>query len=638
MSRKQSIFLSFFKLSNQDFQFTVYRRLCGKKDKKEDFPGLSQFRLPPGGSEYLSEEDYERFWVSFDRSHELTAFVCTPRTNPHLTCAYLYFLLEQICQRRLAEELYLLPDKDMVRQRRIEFVLSHHELGKQVVWMEPYFLKSKQLFGFLLDFRFRSCTESYTVEAQKLALSLDENGDTNTSYYADRYDQLRKFIDMFSEEVFVLSDNILIEAYRCTFDDELLRTKRYQFADGKSGSSQFLGVRNHGPAKDAGEKLNCHFIYEEGDKWLSHRLYYALEGKTFPSQFPGIDKMFRIRFGRDTVAGTSVEEFTVDNVDRVLKQIEEDIASRNVLPVFISPFDESDDDDRYYFIKHLCLQRNSPCQFVSTRLLSDKNKLKWATSNIALQIFAKMGGEPWLVTPRSQNCLIIGIGQAHSREYGPAQKYFAYSVLTESSGLYKEVRILGDDSNFNTYIVNFEKQLTEVIEQYYDSYERFVIHSTFRVRKKEVMVVEDVVRQIGSRSGSGKEFVVIKFNERNKFFAYASHGNSMTPLESSIVRLSYDEYLVWFEGLQLHNPNLKTQVRRPVHVEFLHASRRLDSSRKRDYLQDALNISGANWRGFNAKSMPISINYAYLIAKFFREFQRLGLEDIDFSALSPWFL
>jgi hypothetical protein len=51
-----------------------------------------------------------------------------------------------------------------------------------------------------------------------------------------------------------------------------------------------------------------------------------------------------------------------------------------------------------------------------------------------------------------------------------------------------------------------------------------------------------------------------------------------------------------------------------------------------------MNISGTNWRGFNAKSMPISVYYAKMIADFYRHFRELGLPDVDFESVSPWFL
>lgn len=112
----------------------------------------------------------------------------------------------------------------------------------------------------------------------------------------------------------------------------------------------------------------------------------------------------------------------------------------------------------------------------------------------------------------------------------------------------------------------------------------------------------------------------------------------MTPYESSFVRLAEREFLVWFEGLQVQNPTIRKRIGRPLHVQFLYSSKDLDSIKMKSYLQDAVNLSGANWRGFNAKSLPVSVYYAQLVAKYYKEFQTLGFEDINLEKITPWFL
>ena len=112
----------------------------------------------------------------------------------------------------------------------------------------------------------------------------------------------------------------------------------------------------------------------------------------------------------------------------------------------------------------------------------------------------------------------------------------------------------------------------------------------------------------------------------------------MIPYESSFVRIAEREFLVWFEGLQIQNPTVRKRIERPLHVEFLYSSTNLDYSKMKNYLQDAVNLSGANWRGFNAKSLPVSVYYAQLVAKYYKEFQTLGFLDIDLEKITPWFL
>ncbi len=130
----------------------------------------------------------------------------------------------------------------------------------------------------------------------------------------------------------------------------------------------------------------------------------------------------------------------------------------------------------------------------------------------------------------------------------------------------------------------------------------------------------------------------MKFDDNSKYFGYALENNSKVPYESSYTSLGKKEYLVWFEGLQYHNPTIRRRIARPMHIEFVCSNKNLSFDEEKGYLQDAINLSGANWRGFNAKTLPVSIYYAKLIAEYIREFNRLGLPEINIENLPPWFL
>ena len=129
----------------------------------------------------------------------------------------------------------------------------------------------------------------------------------------------------------------------------------------------------------------------------------------------------------------------------------------------------------------------------------------------------------------------------------------------------------------------------------------------------------------------------MKFNDRNSFFGFASGHNSRVPYESTVVSLSHSEYLVWFEGLQYGQSALQKMVGGPLHVRYAYPDR-IGESEKRMFLQDAINLSGANWRGFNAKSLPVSVYYAQIIAKYLKEFEAHGLRPPDVNNIVPWFL
>ena len=272
-------------------------------------------------------------------------------------------------------------------------------------------------------------------------------------------------------------------------------------------------------------------------------------------------------------------------------------------------------------------------------MMRARDGLKWSIANIGLAIFGKLGGKPWKLVPRNEKCLIIGIGQAHRKiDSGGITRYFAYSVLSDSSGLYDSIRILSKSDNKDQYLDGLTVSIKSVLADLAERFDRFVIHTPFKLRRDEMDAVKCALDDFRKENENKKILVVLKFNEKSKYFGFALNNNSKVPFESSCVALGKKEYLVWFEGLQYHNPTIRRRISRPMHVEFAYSSKELSHTEEINYLQDSINLSGANWRGFNAKSLPVSIYYAKLIADYIGQFDRLGLPEIDIEDMSPWFL
>ena len=253
--------------------------------------------------------------------------------------------------------------------------------------------------------------------------------------------------------------------------------------------------------------------------------------------------------------------------------------------------------------------------------------------------FAKLGGQPWKVQPRNNNCLIIGVGQSHRQVFSNGQRtierYYAYSVLTDSSGIFKELRVLAQSDSNSDYLSQLKGSIERIVSDHSNSFEKFVVHAPYKIRNDELNSIRDALKDC---NGSSKEFVVLRVNSHNDYFGFSQNNNSLVPFESTFVSLARDEFLVWFEGLQYHNPRVSRRYARPIYIAFHYSNSNLDYRDRLNYLQDAVNLSGANWRGFNAKNLPVSIYYAQLIASFTNEFDNLGLPAIDLDNLNPWFL
>ncbi|MBW7943594.1 MAG: hypothetical protein H3C64_14710, partial [Candidatus Kuenenia stuttgartiensis] len=492
----QKIALSFFPLSSSEFKFVVYRHLCVQGDKKVDFPTCTKRRLPINND----SNEYADYWVSLekDKLEGFESFDCTAFTNIPLSIEFLFYLLKQSCQASQLQNYS--QGQDTFRHYSIFFTLNEFPEGKQGVWLEPYFLKSEGKFGFLADFKFyKTELASFGKRVQQLSLSLDEYGRSNTNFYLDRYEKLKEFTQQFHSRLFPLryqEEVIHVEKDLLLLSSDLLKFKTYVFARNSTDRSQFVGLKANGPLTSISTPVKVCFIYRKSDRQFSLDLYRALRGETFSSTFPGMGSMFRHQLSNENVSGGAVEDFTPEELNKILDSIQAGSKETPIVPVLVTPFNKDDYSDeaseQYYTAKYIFLRRHLPSQFVSLKRLQNREQLKWAISNIGLQLFAKMGGQPWMVSPETKKCLIIGLGQSHKKVDGKIEKYFAYSVLTDSSGLYKDIKILGQASDHDSYLAGFKEKLTAVFKQYYNDYENFVVHSTFDIRDDELDAVNDV--------------------------------------------------------------------------------------------------------------------------------------------------
>ena len=421
--------------------------------------------------------------------------------------------------------------------------------------------------------------------------------------------------------------------------EERLGVKNYIVGSGRESHSQFLGVKGDGPLEPCKQDIYLYFIYKHRDRSLAHDLFRALRGDTFHT-FPGMRRMFHLPLSNDHVSGAPLSDFSIPEIHRVRDRVVEDAGERTVVPIVLTPFsryDAPEENAAYWNLKHAFLSKGLPIQVVSTAKVANKNELKWAVSGIGLQVFAKAGGTPWKVRPETENCLIVGIGQAHHKVGGHIERYFAYSVLTDSSGLFKEIRVLGESQDEEHYIQNFSASLREIFAEYSAQFPNFVVHATFSVRRRELESIARILSEQQEQADGG-EFVSLKFNDINRFFGFEVGHNSRIPYESTMISLSRNEFLVWFEGRQYGQSPVRGRIGRPLHVEFTYPTEGLTENQQRAYLQDAINLSGANWRGFNAKSLPISVYYAQIVARYLKEFKGHQLPPVNVNILSPWFL
>ena len=631
----RDIALNFFPLTTDQFTITLYRMPFVENDR------------PVAGSEHAVQRrlevdgEYNLFWTLFQRIDGGTEVVCDPFDNIYVTLAALRSGLIHSCRRHLPADGYSVSDNF---RRPVEITIASYPEGSEVVFLEAYLLRSRGEFGFLADFHFRPKEEHRgTRRSLQLSLAHDKHGQPNPNFYADRYSQLATFISRYHKKIFPIQlpggYEVDIRSGLAHLSADRLNVKSYVVGGAEESRSQFMGVKRTGPLEEGPQETHLYFLFRPEDRPLSHDLFRALRGDTFPT-FPGMESMFRLPVPNDRVTGVTLKDFSSLEILRVRDRVVQDAEGKNVVPIVLTPFsrhDAPDDNAAYWDLKHAFLTEGLPIQVVATETVADKNKLKWSAAGIGLQVFAKAGGTPWKVRPRTERCLIVGIGQAHQRFEEHISRYFAYSVLTDSSGVFEEVRILGEARDEGDYLRSFSANLRNILAEFSDRFSSFVIHTSFTIRRRELESIAAVL-SAQRQQIDGSEFVAVKFDDRTRFFGFAPDHNSRVPYESTMVRLSRDDFLVWFEGLQYGQSTVRGMIGRPLHVKFTYPAEDLTQSQRQAYLQDAINLSGANWRGFNAKSLPISVYYAQLIARYLKEFESHGLPRVNVQTLTPWFL
>ena len=462
---------------------------------------------------------------------------------------------------------------------------------------------------------------------------MDQKGRRNRNFNIDKYNkiqhllttQLSKLFPIQIQDIYAIDIKTTLQSLNAS----LLDVKNYIFGDDKRDISQFRGIRNNGPYKKPDtEQIQYLFIYLDQHIGYAKDLLLALRGRKYSGTFPGYEAMFRVGFDNDRIAGISIKDYSQESFEEILQRLKNYNADR-FLPIIVIPSkNDTENENIYYTAKYTFVKEQIPVQIVTLDILKDKEVLKWSVANIALQMFAKIGGYPWKVDPKHQNCLIVGIGNCHdirrTNSGTKIDKYFAYSVLTDSSGLYLDLEVLSKTEDPDHYLEQLKQNLRQIIDKYKEQYTKIVIHAPYKVRNRELKEVENLLRDVDDED---IEFVVLKVNESHKYFGYYTTVSSLVPFESSYVRLAWKEYLIWFEGLQYHNSNAVKLYSDPNHIEFYYESRELNDDERLAYLQDALNLSGANWRGFNSKSSLVSTYYCKIVAEFVKNFKHLGFDD-----------
>ena len=305
------------------------------------------------------------------------------------------------------------------------------------------------------------------------------------------------------------------------------------------------------------------------------------------------------------------------------------------------------DQNPYLVTKAKFLARNVPVQeFRVETMKKPISQLQWALGGMGLQVFAKLGGVPWLLqTNTKAHELILGLGSATlgTGRFGDRERVVGLTTAFSGDGTYwltETSRTVKydehDDAVIESAVAAFKRVREKMAWRSGDD-ARVVIHSFKDFRDKHVDALMHAVLKVAGDELK-VQFAFVHIAEHHPFLLFDSSEMQQIPRRGSVVRMGRSEALVAVLGpSDVRNDRLGFP--RPVCVKVHRSSTYTDL----DYLSwQALAFSALSWRNFTPTSVPITVLYAELIAGLLGRLGSLSKWDPDVlrgdAGSSRWFL
>jgi len=266
--------------------------------------------------------------------------------------------------------------------------------------------------------------------------------------------------------------------------------------------------------------------------------------------------------------------------------------------------------------KQELLGNGIPNQVVTVGRLRDERQLPWVLENIALACYAKIGGSPWVVaSEENKHELVIGISRAQDKN-----KKFVVGFVTlfTQEGdfllLYSSAPVEWDKDKY-------VRGLTQLIVEAYEEYrqiqgkpEAIVLHLCKRPGKlREVKAIQKAIQEIDTSI----PYALIHLNDDSSYRLFDTGHATYVPRSGLKVNLGSRNALLLLDG-RMGDERRSRGV--PKVLDIRMDKRSTMPVDEFPYLiRQIYNFARVNWRGFNARAVPVTLNYSYLIARLIME-------------------
>ncbi len=363
------------------------------------------------------------------------------------------------------------------------------------------------------------------------------------------------------------------------------------------------GIRKFGPY-DANlvpnSQINCGIIYPPSLRSQRDALVNGLmngEG----SNFPGFMPWFRKSLNFDPKADKQAAED-----QRALRKAAEDLAALNCDLVFVIVSQRN--EAIYSQCKSTLLSNGVPCQFVTAAKLQNPSQRPWILGNIALASYAKIGGTPWVVQDTAgKRELIMGVSRAQDK----TQNYVVgFITLYNQDGDFLQLFSKAPVVGWSEYVQGLEDLVVDAYRAYESEWgipESLIIHFHKRPGRLELEAVNKALSHLGNPI----PYALVHLNEFSLFRLFDTTHSSYVPQTGLQVNLSRHRALLLLDGRENDQRN---RIGVPNVWDISLDKRSTMSPDEFPRLVSQIHrFAKVNWRGFNARSIPVTVNYSKLI-------------------------
>jgi len=396
---------------------------------------------------------------------------------------------------------------------------------------------------------------------------------------------------------------------------ELLRPPALRFDYSSTSARHFdarRGLRTYGPY-DSGildkDRIRAAVIFPSQYAKEKNALVNGLTNgySSEYSSFIGFQRLFRIPLSVEREWSLSAEN------EREVRRAVQDLACQGNIDLALILTTSRNNGALYQTAKRELLGNGIPNQVVTVGKLRDAKQVPWVLENVALACYAKIGGTPWVVASESSRReLVIGISRAQDRD---RQFVVGFVTLFTQDGDFLLLHSLAPVLEWDQE--KYVKGLTALIVEAYHEYRQIqgtpnaiILHLCKRPgRFREVKAAQQALQQIGD----AVPYALIHLNNDSSYRLFDAGHATYIPQAGLKVELGWRNALLLLDG-RVGDRRYHRGVPRVLDISMDKRST-MSPDEFPHLVRQIYNFARVNWRGFNARAVPVTLNYSYLIAR-----------------------